>query len=118
MRRFVLVLVMMILAFQSTWAAAANLCAHEQGGGGHFGHHEHRHIAASTADDSAADEGGTGGYHADCATCHGHCSSAATSIVRWASAAVEDAPAASRYLRHAPDRSPDNPLRPPSTHLA
>lgn len=118
MRRFVLVLVMMILAFQSTWAAAANLCAHEQGDSGHFGHHEHRHTATPGADQGVPDEGSTGSYHADCATCHAHCSSAATSIVRWTSAAIESAPGMSRYLRHAPDRSPDNPLRPPTTRLA
>lgn len=57
---------MVLLPFQSVWAAAAPYCAHESApqAAAHFGHHVHQH-AGSAADASVA-----GGYHADCDACN------------------------------------------------
>lgn len=76
MQRIVLVLLLMLLPVQWTWAAAASICRHETSvHANHFGHHEHRHdhtTSVSSASDAAADEGvqTESGVHADCATCH------------------------------------------------
>lgn len=75
MRRLLLVLLMLIMSAQWTWAAAASLCLHEVGGGAqHFGHHlDHEHgqrqaAAPDEAKQAAAEQGDL--HDADCATCH------------------------------------------------
>lgn len=78
MRRFLIIVMMFLLPFQSVWSVAATLCAHEGPDAAHFGHHEHRHHAAGASntaqsDDSAAhgDSDQPGSYHPDCGVCHG-----------------------------------------------
>ncbi|MBA4178544.1 MAG: hypothetical protein C0505_18590 [Leptothrix sp. (in: Bacteria)] len=72
MRKFLCVALLLLLSFQSGWAAAASYCehrgvAHEP----HFGHHdEHHHSSPEQASDS-----GTGGAEdGDATHCHGHVS--------------------------------------------
>jgi len=76
MQRIVLVLLLMLLPVQWTWAAAASICRHETSiHANHFGHHEHRHdhttsvtLSVDVADDIQGQS--DSGVHADCATCH------------------------------------------------
>lgn len=52
MRRCVLILMLVVLPFQFSWAAAAAYCRHEGGvATQHFGHHQHEHNAQGKADD-------------------------------------------------------------------
>nr|WP_316643070.1 cation efflux protein, CzcI family [uncultured Roseateles sp.] len=54
MRRCVLVLMLLVLPFQFSWAAAAAYCRHEGGVAvQHFGHHQHEHGSQGKADDGA-----------------------------------------------------------------
>jgi hypothetical protein len=79
MRRCVLVLMLVLLPLQWSWAAVGSVCAHEPDGQ-HFGHHLHQH--AGEADAHVDDEGGESpaggagdgaslGAHPDCHSCHG-----------------------------------------------
>lgn len=73
MRRTLLVLLMLILSAQWTWAAVASVCEHETGKSAvHLGHHEHQHDEAGTAapDGKAPASADNPAVHADCATCH------------------------------------------------
>lgn len=78
MRRFVAILLLMVLSVQFSWAAAASYCEHEQDATPqHIGHHEHQHAQAEPGLDKspadAPDEDGSKkatGAHADCAYCH------------------------------------------------
>lgn len=65
MRRFVLILVLLILPFQFSWAAAARYCQHETASASwHLGHHEHRH------QDSSTDLEKKPVIDTDCGVCH------------------------------------------------
>ena len=95
MRRFLLILLMLLLPAQWTWAAAAAYCQHEPAlAGRHLGHHahpQHQHGSAgwvggstegpadgsvdSTAD-RQTDAKALSGVAADCDHCHGHGSAA------------------------------------------
>jgi len=76
MQRIVLVLLLMLLPVQWTWAAAASICTHETSlHANHFGHHEHRHdhrTGLTSLSDPAdgAQVQSESGVHVDCATCH------------------------------------------------
>ncbi len=51
MRRCVLVLMLLVLPFQFSWAAAAAYCRHEGGVAvQHFGHHQHEHESQGKTD--------------------------------------------------------------------
>lgn len=78
MRRFVALLLLVLLPLQAIWAAAAPYCQHEaEAASRHIGHHQPEHSHAPAAD--AADVHGTPGdqdgdaasTHTDCHTCHG-----------------------------------------------
>lgn len=74
MRRWLLIVLLLVLPLQFAWAAGAPYCAHETAPAAakHFGHHEHLHQGggdAALADDDGGNEG-LGTYHADCEACH------------------------------------------------
>lgn len=79
MRRFLTVLLLLVLPLQLSWAAAASYCQH--GGAaevaGHLGHHAHQHVQG--ADLAAAEEAPQNGddkapcVDDDCAYCHLGC---------------------------------------------
>lgn len=76
MRRLLLIVLMLWLPLQSSWAAAAGLCRHEQGAAAqHFGHHEHRHHAApgTAGIDTQAGASSALMLDDDCALCHLGC---------------------------------------------
>jgi hypothetical protein len=118
MRRWVFVLLLMVVPFQWVWGAAASYCAHEasQATKKHFGHHEHQHEAGDEAPaldaDDPADPSGT--HHADCESCHLGCHA----VVQAAAPAIATLPrdvaadrGPPRYRSHVPDgpRRPDRP---------
>lgn len=116
MRRYVLILMMLVLPLQWSWSVAASICAHEAAGAqAHVGHHEHVHAPSEPNVDSP-DADTAPAYHADCGTCHGQ-----GSLAMAAAAAMPlpdvDAPTPGALVRHLPDRAPDNLLRPPLSHL-
>ncbi len=66
MRRWLLVMLLILLPYQAVWAGAAQYCVHEDDAAAtHFGHHGHKHHTARP--DKA---GASGISHADCSTCH------------------------------------------------
>lgn len=48
MRRLLVILMMVVMPFQLSWAAAATYCQHESNPvASHYGHHVHKHLAKS-----------------------------------------------------------------------
>ncbi len=128
MRRFlILILLMIAIPFQFSWAAAAVYCQHEQGGS-HFGHHGHQHQSPSSggADQAAAQadkhadkkaDSKPNKVHSDCESCHlfSHASVLPAAPPQpHAGAYGHPLPAAAGFLSHIP--AP--PKRPDWTRLA
>ena len=70
MRRFVALLLLVLLPLQAIWAAAAPYCQHEdEAASHHIGHHqpEHQHATAVDAGDHGDEASST---HSDCHVCH------------------------------------------------
>lgn len=133
MRRFmILILLMIAIPFQFSWAAAAVYCQHEQGGS-HFGHHGHQHQSPSDggADRTAAQvdkqadkhadkpadkkaDSKPAKVHSDCESCHlfSHASVLPAAPPQpHASAHGHPLPPAAGFLSHipAPPKRPDWP---------
>lgn len=79
MRRFFLILLVLLLPLQSAWAAATAYCQHEQRPAAtwHLGHHQHEHrgdgkAAGERYNQADADHGSDakGLFDPDCGTCH------------------------------------------------
>jgi hypothetical protein len=73
MRRWLLLLLMIVMSTQFVWAAAAPYCGHESNLAAkkHFGHHEHKHQADQEAPkvaDPPVEKGTL--FHVDCESCH------------------------------------------------
>lgn len=68
MRRWIAVLLLLIVPLQLSWGAVSGYCLHEDGNAPrHFGHHVHQHAdAAGKSSDAKA----LGGVDSDCAGCH------------------------------------------------
>ena len=70
MRKFFLLVLLVILPVQLVWSASAGYCRHETGEARkHFGHHEHQH---STAQEGASKDGKvlpSLGADSDCGVC-------------------------------------------------
>ena len=77
MRRWLSILLLVMLPFQFSWAAAASYCQHETGKlSSHFGHHEHKHEVAKvkTSDNERGDKTSSfGALDDDCVMCHLGC---------------------------------------------
>jgi hypothetical protein len=91
MRRWLTILLLVMLPFQFSWGMAASYCQHETGTlASHFGHHEHKHEGAklNASGTERSDAGGNlGALDDDCAVCHLSCvpplaASQAVDIVR------------------------------------
>ena len=67
MKKLLLILLLIAIPFQFSWAAAAVYCQHEQAPSGHFGHHSHQHQAGADKDDASKP---LKKYHGDCEYCH------------------------------------------------
>jgi len=67
MKKLILVLVLLAVPFQVTWAAVGAYCQHETGvSSKHFGHHSHQH-RATIGDESKGSPGVK--LHPDCGFC-------------------------------------------------
>lgn len=122
MRRLILIVMMLVLPLQYSWAAVAAVSAHavQMDAEGHLGHHDdhHEHGAASgqvsaaeaaVADASAVD-------HDDGSNCHshGHSHGSDALSVDWSLGVPEcDGTLAAHGMRHMPAVHPDELLRPP-----
>lgn len=81
MRRWLAVLLLVLLPLQFTWAAAAAYCQHETGDAAkHFGHHDHKHHQDSTD----TSNGPSFGIDSDCAACHAGCAAATVTVSSFA----------------------------------
>ena len=115
MKRFFAILLMLMLPLQWSYAAVADYCQHEElvAAQDHVGHHAHKHVERvdQTPDDKAKK---LSFGDLDCPTCQ-H----STSFVnlKLAAAAVPNGTVApiSFLSQSIPQRSPDNPYRPPHT---
>jgi hypothetical protein len=68
MRRWLAILLLLLLPAQATWAVVAPYCAHEAAPQAqHLGHHEHQHHDQPDQSQLAA-----GLPDLDCGQCHGH----------------------------------------------
>ncbi|APW42220.1 cation efflux protein, CzcI family [Rhodoferax saidenbachensis] len=77
MRRWLALLILVLLPLQLTWAATSAYCQHEAGSmGQHVGHHVHKH--SNPADDASGTVKANIG-DADCGTCHAGCAFAVPS---------------------------------------
>jgi hypothetical protein len=71
MRRLVLICMLLLLAVQWTWVAAAVYCEHETGAAAqHLGHHEHQHVGASDEVTKAGKAQSPANADNDCGICH------------------------------------------------
>ena len=77
MRRWLAILLLVLLPTQMSWAAVADYCAHESGAAAdHVGHHDHAthgHALADAADVHDADDGADSAADVDCGHCYGQC---------------------------------------------
>ncbi|GAB3657489.1 cation efflux protein, CzcI family [Ramlibacter alkalitolerans] len=115
MRRFVLLLVTLLLPLQFAWGAVTAYCQHEEGpASAHFGHHEHVHNAQTV---KKADSG-KWAQDNDCGICHAAALAALTGAVPSAAPAfLHAAPiAAMAHPAAAPEQEP--PERPQWARLA
>lgn len=73
MRRRLILLLLLVLPFQLSWAAVAGYCQHEAGLSAHHpGHHEHKHQAEASKN-SVPEASPAGSVDNDCGTCHAGC---------------------------------------------
>ena len=111
MRRFVAILILCVLPLQWSYAAVAEYCLHEEtvAAQNHLGHHAHKHDNKSG---EGKDQKKPGFEDWDCPSCQ-H-STAVVAIAAGASPLPTDTSAPRLFLHQRfPDRSPDNPFRPP-----
>lgn len=79
MRRWLAVLLLVLLPLQFSWAAVANYCGHETGASAdHVGHHDHASHEHGGKVAGPGDKGNTEAPSApasgfDCGHCHGYC---------------------------------------------
>ncbi len=78
MRRWLAILLLVLLPVQFTWAMVADYCVHEPDATAtHFGHHDHEshsHAALDTdpVDQATPDDPTSPAPQVDCGHCHGH----------------------------------------------
>ncbi len=74
MRKWLAILLLVLVPLQFSWAAVNAYCQHESGPtASHAGHHTHEHQPQAQSDET---EGGTSAMmsaDADCVTCHAGC---------------------------------------------
>jgi len=105
-KKYLLILLMLILPVQYAWSAAAVYCQHEQKSPFHFGHHAHQHKASS---DEHGGHGKVNSADTDCEYCHmfSHAFFVPFDARSTAPLAVNyAAPASIPYTSHIPRRPP------------
>jgi hypothetical protein len=77
MRSWLVVLLLVLMPLQFSWAAMGAFCQHKCGSdASHAGHHAHEHRSQSDSD-GATSQTAASVADADCGTCHAGCSIAA-----------------------------------------
>lgn len=110
MRRLCLILMLLVLPLQVSWAAVSSYCKHESGTASqHFGHHNHQHKtkAAEKAPADASIQIDT-----DCAFCFGSAFGLITLLVTYASANVPKVEPVFADTNFLASIRPDRPERP------
>lgn len=80
MRSWLVVLLLVLMPLQFSWAAVGAFCQHERGSdASHAGHHAHEHRSQSDSD-GATSQTAASVADADCGTCHAGCSIAAPDV--------------------------------------
>ena len=104
MRRLLVILLMLFVPFQATWAGAAAYCEHEAGSVAqtHFGHHTHVDMGAEEKS-----PGSKPAVHADCLACH---MVAAHALLADDMIVVAQAPVAAARFARAPAPLPSGPV--------
>lgn len=111
MRRFLLILLLLMMPLQATWAAGAPYCSHDEPAA-HTGHHAHTHSPSASQDR----DDGAPGHCDDCDACH-HLSASAVLSAQPNLPLPKGAPhlrgELRRYVSHIPEPTPppDRPLR-------
>ena len=110
MRRFIALLILCLLPLQWSYAVVADYCQHEEAASAqnHIGHHAHKHIDATPDDKVKKISFGD----LDCPSCQ---HSTAFAILDLPAAKIPHASVAPIVFlsQSIPQRSPDNPFRPP-----
>jgi hypothetical protein len=117
MRRFLTIVLMLVLALQATWSVAASVCRHDVAlEAPHFGHHEHADDAAQAgeAQDATA---GVAVPHLDCVGCHGGLASALLGDIVAVDAVPLRGGVATPYQRSITHGLPERLIRPPHFFL-
>ncbi|MDR3086791.1 MAG: hypothetical protein LBU45_02405 [Azoarcus sp.] len=70
MRRWLSILLLIVLPLQMSWGVATTYCQHETGSVQHLGHHDHKHQAE---DNGEPVKGSLSDADHDCAVCHAGC---------------------------------------------
>ncbi len=110
MKCFLVLLILLVLPLQWSYAAVADYCQHEEAAEGqnHVGHHEHKHINKTPED--KAKKGSFGDL--DCPSCQ-HSTPVAMIHLPTTSAPQFATTQITFLSQSIPHRSPDNPFRPP-----
>lgn len=110
MRRWVSLLLLIMLPLQSNWAALSAFCQHEQGvQANHIGHHLHQHSDSHEATEASDQQQS----HKHITSIHGDCSSCLISLL---SLPVQDSLLiALNTFRLAPEQIPPDTLFRPAT---
>lgn len=76
MRRWLAILMLVLLPLQFSWAAVAVYCGHESDQQAqHLGHHEHQHAGQADPGQDSGPSDAQAGFDFDCGHCHGTCAS-------------------------------------------
>lgn len=114
MRRILVTLLLAIVPFQLSWAAAGDYCQHESGSAAmHFGHHSHQHQDGAEKNQSNVKSTKA---HSDCGACHG----AGFALFNQPSQVLSFTPGESlapAVAVHYTSHIPDCPLRPDRSTL-
>lgn len=118
MRRWITILLLVLLPMQLGWAALGSYCQHEGGKHTkHLGHHSHQHKPSATSEDAPADPQTGKSQHGDCNACF---SASITPLLGELSllVAATDSPGATGFQAYPLFRPASPPDRPDWAHLA
>ncbi len=110
MKKLLIILMLLVLPFQFSWATAAVYCQHEQGvSAQHFGHHSHQHQGNADQPDH---KDKLSQVHNDCGYCHAASPAfffTSPSSAMMSSGSLQIASQAVSFSSHIPDgpRRPD-----------
>lgn len=118
MKKVLLIMLLVLVPFQISWAMAGDYCLHENGPvAAHFGHHAHHHQSTPDRPDSKH-AGKLSRMHSDCGSCH----SSVLALFLEPDAAVALLMSAIKLPLLPPDaytsHIPDGPREPDRTHFA